>query len=101
MKYAKEVMDLMMAHKGRRFKMSQIINYVCGSPDQKRRAVVRTGVWRVLRDLEASGHVESNRNEVCNGAHADWWWAKSITLESGKAFQKPLHYHQHNCARRI
>lgn len=101
MKYASEVIDLLAAYPGRRFKMRQIINYIGGNADQKRRAVIRTGVWRVLRDLESTGHIQSNRSEVGNGAHADWWWAQSITSGSGKPFQEPLHYQQHNCAYRI
>lgn len=100
MKYAKEVMDLMATHPDRRFRMCQIINYVCGNADPKHRAVVRTGVWRVLRDLEVSGCIKTNRQEVSNGGHADWWWPKSITSGTGKASQEPLHYQQHNCAHR-
>ena len=91
MKYAHEVMDLMATYPERRFKMRQIINHVAPRADQRHRAVVRTGVWRVLIALEETGHIASSREEVANGAHAEYWW-KSITSGSGKAFQKPSQY---------
>jgi len=59
MKYAHEVIDLLGAFPGRRFKMRQIINHVAPRADQRQRAVVRTGVWRVLVALEESGQIAS------------------------------------------
>ncbi|ATH99530.1 Uncharacterised protein [Alcaligenes faecalis] len=101
MKYASEVIGLLGAHPGRRFKMRQIINYVGGECSQKQRSVVRTGVWRVLRDLESTGHVQSNRGELGNGAHVDWWWAQSITLGSENHFKTHYNTREHNCAYRF
>ena len=89
MKYASEVIDLMACFPGRRFKMRQIINHVAPRADQRQRAIVRTGVWRVLLALESSGQVGSSRSETENGEHAEYWW-KSITSASLEPFQKAL-----------
>ncbi|WP_143277172.1 hypothetical protein [Bordetella genomosp. 1] len=91
MKYAHEVMDLMAAYPERRFKMRQIINHVAPRADPRQRAIVRTGVWRVLLTLEETGHIASSREEIPNGGHAEYWW-KSITSTSGKPSQKPSQY---------
>jgi hypothetical protein len=89
-KYAKEVIDLLGAYPGRRFKMRQILNHVSPRADGRRLAVVRTGVWRALQALEESGQVVISRPDA-NGAHAEYWW-KSITSGSCEAFQKPQQY---------
>lgn len=90
MKYAKEVIDLLAAYPGRRFKMRQILNHVAPRADQRQLAIVRTGVWRALMALEESGQVSVIRPEV-NGSHAEYCW-QTITSTSGKAFQKPAQY---------
>lgn len=91
MKYAHEVIDLMAAFPARRFKMRQIINHVAPRADQRQRAVVRTGVWRVLVALEDSGHIETTRHDAESRVHVEYWWS-TITSCSGKAFQKPSQY---------
>lgn len=88
MKYAHEVIDLLGAFPGRRFKMRQIINHVAPRADQRQRAVVRTGVWRVLVALEESGQIASTRDEAESRVQVEYWWA-TITSTSGKAFQDP------------
>jgi len=87
-KYAREVIDLMGAHPGRRFRMTEIIRYVAPRAKGRQRAVVRTGLWRVLQALEESGQVCIDRPEE-NGAHAEYWW-QTITSCSGKHFKN--HY---------
>lgn len=91
MKYAKEVIDLLAAYPGRRFKMKQIINYVDPRAGTRQRAVLRTGVWRVLVALEESGQITSTRDEAESRVHVEYWWG-TITSASGKAFQKPSQY---------
>lgn len=91
MKYAHEVIDLLGAFPGRRFKMRQIINHVAPRADQRQRAVVRTGVWRVLVALEESGQITSTRDEAESRVLVEYWW-ETITSASGKAFQKPSQY---------
>ena len=90
MKYAREVIDLLGAYPGRRFRMREIIRYVAPRASGRQLAVVRTGVWRVLSALEESGQVEIKRSGS-SGAHAEYCW-KSITSSSGKAFQEPSQY---------
>ncbi|APX75805.1 hypothetical protein BUW96_13620 [Achromobacter insolitus] len=91
MKYAHEVIDLMAAFLDRRFKMRQIINHVAPRADQRQRAVVRTGVWRVLVALEESGQIASTGDEVESRVHVEYWWS-TTTSASGKAFQEPSQY---------
>lgn len=91
MKYAHEVIDLMAAFPDRRFKMRQIINHVAPRADQRQRAVVRTGVWRVLVALEEAGQISSTRDEVQSRVHVEYWWS-TITSTSGKASQEPSQY---------
>lgn len=91
MKYASEVIDFMAGFPERRFKMRQIINQVAPRASKRQRAIVRTGVWRVLLALEESGHIATSRDEAVSGAHVEYWW-KSITLTSGKASQEPSQY---------
>ncbi len=91
MKYAHEVIDLLAAFPGRRFKMRQIINHVAPRADQRQRAVVRTGVWRVLVALEKSGQLASTRDASESRVHFEYWW-QTITSAPGNAFQKPSQY---------
>lgn len=59
MKYAKEVIALMGANPGTKFRMAQIIRYVTDG-DQltaQRRNAVRQGVLRVLDSLQETGQV--------------------------------------------
>ena len=90
MKYAHEVIGLLAAYPGRRFRMRQIIRYVAPRATGRQLAVVRTGVWRVLQALEDSGQVQISR-PVENGSHAEYWW-QTITSSSGNAFQNPSQY---------
>jgi hypothetical protein len=91
MKYAKEVIDLLAAYPGRRFKMKQIINYAAPRADSRERAVVRTGVWRVLVALEECGQISSTRAEASARVHVEYWWG-NITSAPGKPFQEPSQY---------
>lgn len=91
MKYAKEVIDLMAAYPGRRFKMKQIINYVDPRADARQRAVLRTGVWRVLVALEECGTISSNRDDASARIYVEYWWPV-ITSVPGKPFQEPSQY---------
>lgn len=91
MKYAKEVIDLMAAYPGRRFKMKQIINYVDPRADTRQRAVLRTGVWRVLVALEECGTISSNRDDVSARIYVEYWWPV-ITSVPVKSFQEPSQY---------
>ncbi len=90
MKYAREVIELLAAYPGRRFKMRQILNHVAPRTARSQAAVVRTGVWRALVALEENGQICIARPER-SGAHAEYWW-KSITSGTGEAFQKPTQY---------
>lgn len=74
MKYAREVIELMGACPGRRFKVRHIVNSVAPHAPAKRRASIREGVRRVLLALEESGQVGSTREEVANGADGEYWW---------------------------
>ncbi|ANY17237.1 hypothetical protein [Bordetella pseudohinzii] len=91
MKYAKEVIDLLAAYPGRRFKMKQIINYVDPRADARQRAVLRTGVWRVLVALEESGQIGSNREEAAARVHVEYWWSVITTVPGGSC-QEPSQY---------
>lgn len=90
MKYAHEVIDLLAAYPGRKFRMRQILNHVAPRASQRQLAVVRTGVWRALLALEESGQVSIKRPDR-NGSHGEYWW-ETITSGTGKAFQKPAQY---------
>ena len=90
MKYAHEVIDLLAAHPGRRFKMRQILNHVAPRANQRRLAIVRTGVWRALLALEESGQVVIIRPAE-NGGHAEYFW-QTITSSASEPFQKPAQY---------
>lgn len=91
MKYAKEVIDLMAAYPGRRFKMKQIINYVDPRADARQRAVLRTGVWRVLVALEECGTISSTRDDASATVHVEYWWPV-ITSVPVQSFQEPSQY---------
>ena len=91
MRYAHEVIDLLAAYPGRRFKMRQIINHVAPRATSKQVPAVRVGVWRVLRELEESGQVCVDRKEGQNGSYAEYSW-QTITSCGGKPFQKPSQY---------
>lgn len=91
MKYATEVINLMGCFPGRRFKMRHIINHVSPGANPRQRAVIRTGLWRVLAALEESGQVESSRATAVKGEHVEYWW-KSITSGASKPFQEPSQY---------
>ncbi|TKR55394.1 hypothetical protein D7I39_11315 [Allopusillimonas ginsengisoli] len=90
MKYASDVIDLLAAYPGRRFKMRQILNHVAPRAMQRQLAVARTGVWRALC-AEESGQVCIARPEGKNGSYAEYWW-KTITSDASQAFQKPRQY---------
>lgn len=91
MKYAKEVIDLMAAYPGRKFKMKQIINYVDPRADARQRAVLRTGVWRVLVALEECGTISSTRDGAIATVHVEYWWPV-ITSVPVQSFQEPSQY---------
>lgn len=74
MKYAHEVISLMGALPGVRFKMRRIVNSVAPRATPKQRASIREGVRRVLYALEESGQVASTRQEIQYGADAEYWW---------------------------
>lgn len=73
MKYAREVIDLMASYPGRQFRMWQIVNYVAPDATNKQRAVIHTGVWRVLKALEESRQIFIVSTGV-NGSGAEYVW---------------------------
>lgn len=73
MKYA-EIIDLMAAYPGRRFKVRHLVSLVAPNATARQRLSVREGVRRVLIALEGSGHVGSTRGEIQSGADAEYWW---------------------------
>ncbi len=87
MKYASEVIGLLAAHPGRRFRMRQIIRHVQPKATAKELPIIRTGVWRVLQALEESGQVRIERPET-NGAPAEYWW-ETITSRPENHFRNP------------
>jgi hypothetical protein len=62
-KYAKEVIDLLAAYPGRRFRMIHIVRHVAGGQpgDMGERERIRKGVRRVLEDLESHGQITRQR----------------------------------------
>ncbi|CAK7069991.1 MAG: hypothetical protein KER_03071 [Kerstersia gyiorum] len=74
MKYAKEVIDLMVCYPGRRFKVRNLTNAVAASASVRERASVRRQILRVLAELEDMGQVDSTRSGVVNGGDAEYWW---------------------------
>ncbi|UOK17259.1 hypothetical protein vBBaMIFTN8_72 [Bordetella phage vB_BaM-IFTN8] len=97
MKYAREVIDLMAAFPGRRFKVRQIVNHAAPRATAQQRSSVRIGVHRVLKSLELSGQVCSTRGEVEYGADGEYWWvdvtaiscSKTVTSSLAQPYQKP------------
>lgn len=85
MKYAKEVIDLLGAYPGRRFKMRHIVNHVAPRSATQQRASIRELVRRVLLALEESGQIGSTRDEIENGSGAQYWWKP-----------QPVHVANHN-----
>lgn len=77
MKYAREVMDLLAAFPGRKFRMVHVVNSICGKHASiKEKKQVRMGVWRVLKLLEESGHIDVEAQEG-RGASAQYAWKTS------------------------
>jgi hypothetical protein len=67
-------MDLLAAFPGRRFRMVHIVNSICGkNASIKEKKQVRMGVWRVLKMLEESGHIDVEAQEG-RGASAQYAW---------------------------
>jgi hypothetical protein len=74
MKYARETMDLLAAFPGRRFRMVHIVNSICGKHAAiKEKKQTRMGVWRVLKLLEESGHIDVEAQDG-RGASAQYAW---------------------------
>jgi hypothetical protein len=89
-KYAKEVIDLLGAYPGRRFKMTNILNHVAPRATGAERNRVKIGVWRALNALRAAGSVACEEADR-SGAHAEYWW-ESVTPSAGEALRKPSQY---------
>jgi hypothetical protein len=70
-------MDLLAAFPGRQFRMMHIVNSICGKKaDIKEKKQVRMGVWRVLKTLEESGHIDVEAQEG-RGSSAQYAWKTS------------------------
>ncbi|WP_238925066.1 hypothetical protein [Achromobacter insuavis] len=78
MKYAKEVMDLMAAYPGRRFRMQDLVRYVDPRVSGNDRHRVRTGIMRVLDQLEDAGTVEKQGADA-RGSFALYSWVEKVT----------------------
>lgn len=77
MKYARELMELMAPFPGRRWKMTELVNYIAGEDaDERKKERVRKGARRVLGLLEDSGHIEVDAQEG-RGASARYVWKAS------------------------
>lgn len=64
MKYAREVIDCMSAHRGREFRMGELVRYCCGNRiTGKERHAARMAVLRVVEVLIESGTVK----KICIG----------------------------------
>lgn len=76
MKYAKEVIDLLAAYPGRRFRMIHIVRHVAGGqPDDVGEwERIRKGVRRVLEDLETHGHVSRRLPTAGSGGFSLYAW---------------------------
>lgn len=83
MRYASEVIDLLSAHPGRAFKKQVIVNHVA-EHHRKDKRILRVGVWRVLKMLEASSQIEVMDK---GQSHHYAWIAKTITSGSGQYSQ--------------
>jgi hypothetical protein len=78
MKHAREVIELLSPYPGRRFKMIEIVRYVCGSsrPSPKEWERLRKGIRRVLDELEEMGSVARD-NPGRAGGYATYQWQQS------------------------
>ncbi|VFR31955.1 hypothetical protein ANDO1_3059 [plant metagenome] len=82
MKYATEVIDLLAAYPGRRFRMRHILNHVVPRASAAQVRAARMGVWRVLGALAQSGQVRIDRPDGRNGSYAEYSW-QTITSDAG------------------
>lgn len=78
MRYASEVIDLLSAYPGRAFKKQVIVNHVA-EHHRKDKRILRVGVWRVLKMLEASEQIE-----VMDKGQSHYYVWKTITSGSGQ-----------------
>lgn len=75
MKYAKEVIDLLAAYPGRRFRMIHIVRHVAGGqPDAAQWERIRKGVRRVIEHLEHAGHVARCEHAKGSGGFSLYAW---------------------------
>ena len=63
MKYAREVIDCMSAHRGREFRMGELVRYCCGNIKGRERAAAHQAVFRVVSLLVENGAVK----KICVG----------------------------------
>jgi hypothetical protein len=83
LKYAKEIMELMAAYPGRKFRMLELVNYIAGRhADHRAKKQVRMGASRVLQMLEESGHIDVEAQSG-RGAAALYAWRSSFR-DAGK-----------------
>lgn len=84
MKYAREVIELLGAYPGRRFKVGEIVRYIVGADGvgAGRRDRVRVGVWRVIEALQEAGLVRVVR--LGGNAHARVFWRECVTRPAAK-----------------
>lgn len=78
MKYAKEVIGLLAAHPGRKFRMGHIIRHVTKGREvgAAQRQAVRVGVRRVIDELVESGQVARIRKTATTAVYV--WPSKLI-----------------------
>lgn len=74
MKYAPEIIEVMSAFPGRRFKVRHLTRVAVSSAVATSMTSARRQVQRVLAYLEELGQVCSTRGEVGNGEDAEYWW---------------------------
>jgi hypothetical protein len=90
--YARETIDLMAAFPGRKFRMIHLVNYIAGThADARQKKQVRMGVWRVLKMLEESGHIDVEMQSG-RGASAQYAWKPEFHNE-----EKVLHAELEEC----
>jgi hypothetical protein len=64
MKYARELIDLMGAYPGRKFRIGELVNYVAPPHASiRKRQTVRKGVSRVLAAMQESGSITVERDK--------------------------------------
>lgn len=80
MKYAHEVMDLMMAYPGRHFRMAQLVRHVDPHAVGSVRQRVRNGVLRVLESLDEHGSIDIEPAEG-RGSFATYSWRLSPRID--------------------